>query len=63
MEIRTMAYTDAQGRPELIAGDFVKKSTGSATIRREHGEQGNTLARDTRSQTGREKQRKPDASR
>lgn len=27
-----MAYTDAQGRPELIAGDFLKKSTGSATL-------------------------------
>lgn len=25
-----MTYTDAQGRPELIAGDFLKKGTGSA---------------------------------
>lgn len=25
-----MTYTDAQGRPELIAGDFLKRGTGSA---------------------------------
>lgn len=58
-----MAYTDAQGRPELIAGDFVKKSTGSATVRQRQGEQGNASGRDTRTKTGGENERKPPAGR
>ncbi|MFD7161741.1 hypothetical protein ACFV9C_44650 [Kribbella sp. NPDC059898] len=36
-----MGYTDAHGRAELIAGDFIKKSTGSATIHSSSGDAGN----------------------
>lgn len=51
-----MTYTDAHGRPELIAGDFLKKSTGSATTPRDRSD-------DTDQDSPAKNERKPDAGR
>jgi len=51
-----MTYTDAQGRPELVAGDFLKKSTGSATTPKDRNDE-------TEKNSPAKNERKPDASR
>lgn len=51
-----MAYTDAQGRPELIAGEFLKKSSGSATTSKDRGD-------DTQKDSPAKTERKPEAGR
>ncbi|MEU4607538.1 hypothetical protein AB0F43_31520 [Kribbella sp. NPDC023972] len=51
-----MTYTDAQGRPELIAGDFLKKSSGSATTTKDRSD-------DTQKDSPAKNERKPEADR